>query len=134
MTEIHCEHCGPTRIAPHDVNCPDTDVVRKGDVIGWAGPPMTDPDPEQHLHFQPLPDSYAVPVRRSAVTNRYITRETHPHMFSPIVEKATTHYTVKGRRGAECNCGYNPYIDHPEAGRGQLFAYVGQHIKNESGI
>jgi hypothetical protein len=55
-------------------------------------------------------------------------------MFSPIIEKATEHFTVRGRKGAECFCGYNPHIDHPEAGRGQLFAYVGQHIRKESGI
>lgn len=83
---------------------PERTTVKKGDLLGYVG----GPEP--------------------------ITVETAPEMFSPIAEKAKVHYTVRGRRGAECFCGFNPSIDHPDAGRGLLFAYVGQHIKNESGI
>jgi hypothetical protein len=123
MTEIHCEFCGPTRIAPHDVNCPTQHrtvtevkaypniVLRRQDLTGWMDG-----------------------IRETAQDLARITTDTNPEMFSPLIEKATEHFTVMGRKGAECFCGYNPHIDHPEAGRGQLFAYVGQHIRNESGI
>ena len=48
-----------------------------------------------------------------------------------IIYPAPDHGTVRNPDSETpmCKCGYDPGIDHPEASRSQLFAYVGQHIR-----
>jgi hypothetical protein len=50
----------------------------------------------------------------------------------PLITRNPDHETMPGRFGAVCKCGYDPHETHPEAGRGQLFAYVGYHIRETS--
>lgn len=45
----------------------------------------------------------------------------------PIVTLRTDHTT---RPGPVCICGYDPAPEHPECGKGELYAYVGQHIRS----
>jgi hypothetical protein len=116
MTLIHCEHCG-TRIAPHDSKCPtkqpiglhldghpayrnDDGTVRKGDLIGHVG--------ENFLHYQPLENPWPTPE---------------------AIVTPSPHKTVMSVTGPWCQCGYNPRDEHPDAEPGQLFAYIGQHIR-----
>lgn len=129
MTIITCEHCGPTRVAPHDINCPKYDgpgqpkhyeapgAAPDGHIganfIGYASHGTSGGD---YLHYQPLRDRWP---------------DEGPPLPSPIVFKAT-HQTVAGLEGTpECVCGYDPRRKHPEATPGQLFAYVGQHIREQ---
>lgn len=104
MTLIHCEHCG-TRIYPHDTACPTRQVeVHRGEIIGYTNEA---PMHQGFLHYQPLENPWPTPA---AVT------------LSP-------HKTVMSVTGPWCQCGYNPRDEHPTAEPGQLFAYIGQHIR-----
>jgi hypothetical protein len=132
MTIITCDHCGPTRVAPHDVRCPnyegetyphhfdygqdDTPPAHKGEDFAQIGYASHGTSGGDYLHYQPLRDRWP---------------DEGPPLPSPIVFKAT-HQTVAGLEGTpECVCGYDPRRKHPEATPGQLFAYVGQHIREQ---
>lgn len=108
MTTIHCEHCGPTRVDRHDTKCPT----------------------QRPLHFDEDPGDamearyYQWPSQGHVGENFAAT----PYPPSPAVIPSP-HKTTMGRHGPTCACGYNPRHKHPAAEPGQLFAYIGQHIR-----
>ena len=137
MTIITCEFCGPTRVAPHDVNCP----TRKPAV----NPALTAHVDQQvrevaQLHrggvflgYTDIPRAYTHPLLDPNYLMDFpATIAAMEKKPEPLVTRNPTHETMPGRFGAVCKCGYDPHETHPEAGRGQLFAYVGQHIREAS--
>jgi hypothetical protein len=154
MTIIECEHCGPTRVAPHDINCPKRQP--EAEVYGKTYPFRVDGEQMASLPhpigYTDIPRAYTHPLldpnylmdfprtlesieqqkwanlAETAKAAPMITKDTNPEMFEPIPVPAE-HVTFKGRHGAECRCGYNPRLTHPDAGRGELYALVGQHIR-----
>lgn len=124
MTIIQCEFCGPERVAPHDVNCPTRQspsaeqivqafgripVTGHCEVVGWFGTAL-----------KPVPVYGYFPADAVAPDPE------------PLITRNPDHETMSGRFGAVCKCGYDPHETHPDAGRGQLFAYVGYHIREAS--
>jgi hypothetical protein len=107
MTIIQCEFCGPERVAPHDVNCP----MRNSQPKHF--------DYEDYGYFQP-----GDLIGHAGVNFGFAPE--------PLITRNPDHETMRGRFGAVCKCGYDPHETHPEAGRGQLFAYVGYHIRESS--
>lgn len=127
MTIITCEHCGPTRVAPHDINCPN----RKHQ------------GPRTPLGIEPHPEYVKYVEQRMAAANQgrpdapsfssrwaWAPVPPAPAIREPVAYLAT-HQTRPNpySKLPECVCGYQPVKDHPDAEPGQLFAYVGQHIR-----
>ncbi len=111
MTIIHCEHCGPTRVAPHDTKCP-TRILKEA--VAW---PFHVPE------GTPISQPFGVPLPTSGNIVGWWGLASDPQpLYSP-------HCTITTNRGPECRCGYSPRSDHPDAHNGELFAYVGQHIR-----
>lgn len=165
MTIITCDHCGPTRVAPHDVRCPNyegerypqhfdygqdgTPPVHKGEDFAQIGYASHGTSGGDYLHYQPLKQPWAeeggiigwvgtegraAPVYRDQITKTTLDLRrktlTVEVAAEPVVSKAA-HQTVPNpySKLPECVCGYRPVQDHPDASPGQLFAYVGQHIR-----
>lgn len=107
MTTIHCEHCGPTRVDRHDTRCV-TQIGHVGVNFGQNPHPLVDP------HFL-----YDLPATVAAYQQEY-----------PAAE-LSIHKTLRNEETGkpQCGCGYDPGIDHPDVEAGQMFAYIGQHIR-----
>ena len=114
MTIITCEHCGPTRVAPHDINCPTRQPQHFDEADD--GDPTPYHEGVDFMHYQLLKHPWPV--------------QPAPAIREPIAY-SVTHQTVpnEATKKPMCVCGYDPGINHPDASPGQLFAYVGQHIR-----
>ena len=131
MTIIQCEFCGPERVAPHDVNCPTRNVLidwasakNPGTVVSTTVNAVGFTD-EHKPYTHPLPDPNFLMDFPATVAAMQRPPE-------PLITRNPDHETMRGRFGAVCKCGYDPHETHPDAGRGQLFAYVGYHIREAS--
>lgn len=110
MTIITCEHCGPTRVEPHDTKCP-VRVAEESRQLGHVGANFAE-------YTHPLVDPnflYDVPAAAAAY---------------PIVAPSP-HKTVRNEETGKpmCACGYDPGLRHPNAEPGQMWAYVGEHVR-----